>query len=126
LLCVASMLQRCLPDRCVATRAALTTENVAVLLLCVFTSAGICVLSRCLTMNYSGVQTSCHNIFISNGMSMAYFIFWCVRKETLQNCACPPVSLSLSVQLLVATRKSLIYLRFCAHLECYSQNIYRS
>jgi hypothetical protein len=51
-----------LPQRCIATNAVLATENIALLLLREFTSAGICLLSRCVAMNYPGFQTSHQNI----------------------------------------------------------------
>jgi hypothetical protein len=49
----------CLPHRCIATSAALTTENIALLLLPAFASAVMCSPSRCLAINYSGFQASC-------------------------------------------------------------------
>jgi hypothetical protein len=55
--------EMCLPHGCVTTSAGLTTENTALLLLRAFASAGICLPSRCLAMNYSGFQASCRNIF---------------------------------------------------------------
>jgi hypothetical protein len=55
-------------QRCVATRAAWTTENTPLLLLRAFASAVMCLPSRCLPMNYSGFQASRHNTvdFYSN------------------------------------------------------------
>jgi hypothetical protein len=47
-----------LRHRCLATSAARTTENTAVLLLRAFVSAGMCLRSRCLAMNYFGFQAS--------------------------------------------------------------------
>jgi uncharacterized membrane protein YeiH len=43
--------------------AVLTTENTA-LVLRTLAYAGMCLLSRCLAMNYSSSQASCHNIEI--------------------------------------------------------------
>jgi hypothetical protein len=53
----------CLPHRYLATLAARTTENTVLLLLRAFASAGMCLASRCLAMNYSAFQASCHNTF---------------------------------------------------------------
>jgi hypothetical protein len=53
----------CLPRRCVATHAAWTTENTAPLLLRAFSSR-MFLRSRYLTVNYSGFQVSCHDIFL--------------------------------------------------------------
>jgi hypothetical protein len=46
----------CLAHRCVATNAVLTTENTALLLLPAFASAGMCLPSHCLAVNYSSFQ----------------------------------------------------------------------
>jgi hypothetical protein len=54
--------EMCLTHGCIATSAALPTENTALLLLRAFASLGMYLLSRCLTMNFSGFQASCHNI----------------------------------------------------------------
>jgi hypothetical protein len=52
----------CLPHRCAATRAALTTEDTALLLLRAFASAGMYLPSRFLATNYSFFQASCHSM----------------------------------------------------------------
>jgi hypothetical protein len=49
-------------QRSVSTCMVQTTENTALLMLCAFTSTGMCLLSRCLAVNYSSFQASCHNI----------------------------------------------------------------
>jgi hypothetical protein len=54
--------EMCLTHGCIATSAALITENTALLLLRAFSFAGMFLLSRCLTMNYSGFQASYNNI----------------------------------------------------------------
>jgi hypothetical protein len=54
--------EMCLPHRCVATSAALTTEITALLLLRTFASAGMCLPIRRLLMYYTGFQASCHNM----------------------------------------------------------------
>jgi hypothetical protein len=54
-----------LPHRCIATSAALTTENTALLLLRAYASVGMCLPNRCLEMNYSGSRVSRHNIHLS-------------------------------------------------------------
>jgi hypothetical protein len=54
--------EMCLPHSCVATRAARTAENTAVLLLRAFPSAGVCLPSLCLAVNYFSFHASCHNI----------------------------------------------------------------
>jgi hypothetical protein len=53
----------CLPHRCVATIAALTKENTALLWLRAFASAGMCLPSCCLAINCSGFHASCHTAF---------------------------------------------------------------
>jgi hypothetical protein len=50
----------CLPHRCIATSDAPTTENTALLFLRALGSAWMCLLSRCLEMNYSDFQALCH------------------------------------------------------------------
>jgi hypothetical protein len=54
----------CLPGRCIATRATRTKESIALLLLRLFASAGMCLQSRCLEMNYSCSQASYHIMFM--------------------------------------------------------------
>jgi hypothetical protein len=54
--------QMCLPHCCVATRLARTTENTVLLLLRALASVGMYLPSRCIAMNYSWFQTSCHSI----------------------------------------------------------------
>jgi hypothetical protein len=58
-----------LTHRCVAMSMTLTTETSLLYFFCVFVSAGICLLSRCLAMNYSDFPASCHNFghFIFRG-----------------------------------------------------------
>jgi hypothetical protein len=62
--CWLTTAEKRLSHRCVATSAALTTENNALLFLRSFASAGNFLPSRCLAMNSSGCQASCHNIII--------------------------------------------------------------
>jgi hypothetical protein len=65
----------CPLHRCVATSAALTTENTALLLLLAFASTGMCLPSRCLTMNYSGFQASCHTTLEKANWIKAVILF---------------------------------------------------
>jgi hypothetical protein len=52
------------PRRCVARSAALTTVNIALLLMPASDSAGMCLPNRCLAINYYSFQASCRNIYI--------------------------------------------------------------
>jgi Na+-transporting NADH:ubiquinone oxidoreductase subunit NqrF len=54
----------CLLHYWVAMSAMLTTEDTPLLLLRALASAGMCLPSHCLAMNYSGSQASCRNIKI--------------------------------------------------------------
>jgi hypothetical protein len=57
--------EMCLPHLWLVTTAAMTTENTAFLLLRAFASAGMCLQSCCLAINYSDFQASCHSILYS-------------------------------------------------------------
>jgi hypothetical protein len=78
--CWFTVAEMCLRHRCIATSGARTTELTALLLLCAFASAGMCLPSRCLARNYSGFQTSCHNIY--PGLPAEDFRYLCLLSHS--------------------------------------------
>jgi hypothetical protein len=66
----------CLSHRWVAKSAALTRENIAVLFLCAYVFAGMCLRSRCPAMNYSGFQATCYSMLKVWSINLLTMMQW--------------------------------------------------
>jgi hypothetical protein len=88
-----------------SNESALTTENTALQFLRAFASAGMCLPSRCLAINYSGFQASCHTIFVTELANIA------VSQQQMPNPATEQDSVSSSYSQNLFSKYQLYSLR---------------